>query len=55
VTSFKGCGHFPHHEKPEELAQAVAAFLDAPFARPVRIRQQGERPLLDAGALPIAS
>jgi len=36
LTTFPGCGHFPHHQCPEEFAEAVLKFVDAPYARSVR-------------------
>jgi pimeloyl-ACP methyl ester carboxylesterase len=37
LTTFDGCGHFPHHERPEAFARALCSFVDAPFARAVHI------------------
>jgi pimeloyl-ACP methyl ester carboxylesterase len=34
LTTFADCAHFPHHQRPEELARAVLAFLSAPTAQP---------------------
>jgi pimeloyl-ACP methyl ester carboxylesterase len=36
LTTFAGSGHFPHHDKPAEVAHALTAFLDQPDAEPVR-------------------
>jgi pimeloyl-ACP methyl ester carboxylesterase len=41
---FSGCGHYLHHEQPEELARRLRAFLDSPLVRPVRL------PLREANA-----
>jgi pimeloyl-ACP methyl ester carboxylesterase len=38
VTTFARCGHFPHHQVPEELSRALLAFLDASSALPARFR-----------------
>ncbi len=39
LTRFEGCGHYPHHEKPEGFVTALRAFLDAPDARRPRLRR----------------
>jgi pimeloyl-ACP methyl ester carboxylesterase len=42
ITRFAGCGHYPHHEKPEAFADALRDFLDAsdaPAARLVEARE----------------
>lgn len=36
VTTFPGCGHFPHHQMPAELSRALLAFLDAAALEPAR-------------------
>lgn len=36
ITTVDGCGHFPHHEQPEAFVRALAGFLDAELAIPVR-------------------
>jgi pimeloyl-ACP methyl ester carboxylesterase len=33
VTRFEGCGHYPHHEKPDAFADSLREFLDVPDAR----------------------
>lgn len=38
LTSFMGCGHFPHQERPEQFARAIAGFVDATTAKPSRLR-----------------
>jgi pimeloyl-ACP methyl ester carboxylesterase len=38
LTTFPGCGHFPHQQCPERFVQALAAFLDAADVSPVRLR-----------------
>jgi pimeloyl-ACP methyl ester carboxylesterase len=35
LTTFAGCGHFPHHERPAEFAEAVLSFMDAPHVQSV--------------------
>jgi pimeloyl-ACP methyl ester carboxylesterase len=35
LTSFAGCGHFPQHQQPRALAEALLDFLDRPAARAV--------------------
>jgi pimeloyl-ACP methyl ester carboxylesterase len=35
LTTFPGCGHFPHHQCPQEVARALTGFFDAPRAQPV--------------------
>jgi pimeloyl-ACP methyl ester carboxylesterase len=41
--SFEGCGHYLHHQRPDELAQTVRAFLDAPHAPPARVRAAAQQ------------
>jgi pimeloyl-ACP methyl ester carboxylesterase len=36
LTTFDGCGHFPHHERPREVANELMRFLDSPEVSPVR-------------------
>ncbi len=38
LTSFMGCGHFPHQENPEHFVRALKSFLETPRARPARLR-----------------
>ena len=38
MTTFMGCGHFPHQESPHHFAAALVRFLDDPHARPARVR-----------------
>ena len=38
VTRFEGCGHYPHHEKPDAFVEALRDFLDAPDAQAARLR-----------------
>jgi pimeloyl-ACP methyl ester carboxylesterase len=38
VTHFPGCGHFPQHERAEELAAALGEFIEAPLLRPAGLR-----------------
>jgi pimeloyl-ACP methyl ester carboxylesterase len=33
VTRFEGCGHYPHHEKPDAFAASLREFLDSRDAR----------------------
>ncbi len=42
LTTFAGCGHFPHQQLPEELSTALLAFLDASWALPARFRRPAE-------------
>ncbi|HKQ68210.1 MAG TPA: alpha/beta fold hydrolase [Polyangiaceae bacterium] len=39
LRRFANCGHYLHHEQPEEFARAVLEFLDAPSAPAARIRR----------------
>jgi pimeloyl-ACP methyl ester carboxylesterase len=36
LTTLAGCGHFPHHQQPEEFVRELTTFLDTHHARPVR-------------------
>jgi pimeloyl-ACP methyl ester carboxylesterase len=36
LTTFEGCGHFPHHQCPESFVRALQQILDDPHASPVR-------------------
>ncbi|APR85670.1 Putative epoxide hydrolase [Minicystis rosea] len=38
ITHFPGCGHFPQHERPAELAHAISRFVDAASTPETRIR-----------------
>jgi pimeloyl-ACP methyl ester carboxylesterase len=38
LTRFAGCGHFLQHERPEDLALKLCAFLDSRYARRARLR-----------------
>jgi pimeloyl-ACP methyl ester carboxylesterase len=38
LHEFPGCGHYLHHEQPEQLVREVRAFLDAPHVPPARLR-----------------
>jgi pimeloyl-ACP methyl ester carboxylesterase len=38
VTTFPRCGHFPHHQVPDELSRALLAFLDASAVLPAHFR-----------------
>jgi pimeloyl-ACP methyl ester carboxylesterase len=38
LTVYKGCGHYPHLDNPEEFAQDLAKFLEDPRRRPAEIR-----------------
>jgi len=38
LTSLPDCGHFPHHQRPAELAHALSAFFNKPDAYAVRCR-----------------
>ena len=40
VTRFEGCGHCPHHEKPDAFVAALDAFLDSPHPRSARVRRR---------------
>jgi pimeloyl-ACP methyl ester carboxylesterase len=33
VTRFEGCGHYPHHQKPDRFVDALRDFLETPDAR----------------------
>jgi pimeloyl-ACP methyl ester carboxylesterase len=39
-TTFEGCDHYLHHERPEAVALAIRAFLDDPSVAPARLRQR---------------
>jgi pimeloyl-ACP methyl ester carboxylesterase len=39
VTRFEGCGHYPHHEKPDVFMAALRDFLDATDVRVARLRR----------------
>ena len=47
-TTFEGCGHFLHNERPDAFAHAVREFLDDPRARTPRL----VRPASEAEGLP---
>ena len=53
LTSFEGCGHFPHHHCAEEFVRALLDFLDDPHAVPVRCEfgPQVQQPSLRATLL----
>ena len=36
LTTFEGCGHFPHHQCPQEVVGALTEFFDTPRAKPVK-------------------
>jgi pimeloyl-ACP methyl ester carboxylesterase len=38
LHEFAGCGHYLHHERPEQLVHELRAFLDAPHAPPAQLR-----------------
>ncbi len=38
ITRFEGCGHYPHHEKPDAFADSLRDFLDASDAPTARLR-----------------
>lgn len=38
ITRFEGCGHYPHHEKPDAFADSLRDFLDASNAPTARLR-----------------
>ena len=38
VTRFAGCGHYLHHEKPDEFVDALRDYLEAPDVRAARVR-----------------
>jgi pimeloyl-ACP methyl ester carboxylesterase len=38
VTRFEGCGHYPHHEKPDLFVDALRDFLETPDARAAHLR-----------------
>jgi hypothetical protein len=47
VTLFKGCGHYPHHERPAAFVNALRDFLDDPTAPKARLRDpRPEEPAL---------
>lgn len=50
LTTFEGCGHFPHHEKPAEFADAVLSFMDAPVVNDVRFVRPEPPPVLTLAA-----
>jgi pimeloyl-ACP methyl ester carboxylesterase len=37
ITRFEGCGHYPHHEKPDAFVDALRVFLDSPHAQTARL------------------
>ncbi len=39
LTTFDGCGHFPHREKPTEFVDAVRSLIEPEFATSGRIRR----------------
>jgi pimeloyl-ACP methyl ester carboxylesterase len=39
MTTFMGCGHFPHQESPHHFAAALTQFLESENVRPARLRQ----------------
>jgi pimeloyl-ACP methyl ester carboxylesterase len=39
VTRFEGCGHYPHHEKPDAFVNALREFLDSPYASAAHLRR----------------
>jgi pimeloyl-ACP methyl ester carboxylesterase len=43
LTTFADCTHFPHHQRPEELARDVLAFLEAPDAQPAVFVPRNDR------------
>jgi len=38
VTRFEGCGHYPHHQKPDVFVDSLRDFLEAPDVRAARLR-----------------
>jgi pimeloyl-ACP methyl ester carboxylesterase len=42
MTTFMGCGHFPHLESSHQFAAALVQYLDAPNVRPARLRASPE-------------
>jgi pimeloyl-ACP methyl ester carboxylesterase len=44
VTTFADCTHFPHHQRPEELARAVLEFLESSTVRSVVFVPAAARP-----------
>ena len=54
-TTFPGCGHFPHHDRPAELVGALTSFFDAPKASAVRcvFPSRGARPSYVARAIEV--
>jgi pimeloyl-ACP methyl ester carboxylesterase len=51
LTTFTGCGHYAHHERPDAFAQAVRDFLDAPFVPAARLRPKPPLPHAEAPSL----
>jgi len=47
VTRFAGCGHYLHHEKPDELVDALRTFLEAPCVPAARVQVRAVRRVLD--------
>lgn len=37
LTTFRGCGHFPHQERPHDFARALSAFVDREHAEEARL------------------
>jgi pimeloyl-ACP methyl ester carboxylesterase len=42
--TFADCGHYVHHERPQEFTTAVRGFLDAPLAHSVTLRASPAQP-----------
>ncbi len=44
VTVFEGCGHYLHHQQPEQFAEVVREFLDTPSPSMARLRASAQVP-----------
>jgi pimeloyl-ACP methyl ester carboxylesterase len=42
LTRFAACGHYPHHEKPDDFVNGLRDFLDGPGVRAARLRRGRE-------------
>jgi pimeloyl-ACP methyl ester carboxylesterase len=42
LTRFASCGHYPHHEKPDDFVDGLREFLDATGVRAARLRRAAE-------------
>jgi pimeloyl-ACP methyl ester carboxylesterase len=40
VTRFEACGHYPHHDRPDDFCEGLREFLDSPHVRAARLRHE---------------